>query len=361
VTELPADLARRIPVDTEPAGRSRRKLAIIGGLVIVVLLAAALVGAIIVHNRNEDAPLMAVRGYVDAIARGDASAANAAVPAAGADPALLTDQVLGSAKTRISVEDVTLAHSGDVAADMVNVEVTYRLGTSRTMVVLRAQRSGTTAGVLDNWTVIDPLVVPVRIETNEPTLTTAPLGAATVPTGGPGSDGFPERRFLVYPAIYELRGDESQYLTADPKLVVAYNLDYGKQPAITGQPVKTTVVYKATPQLTSKVASQLADHLTACFAAAVNVPKGCPIDAYGRRGTGGYRLLTQPDVKSIMGYQVEYKVDGSTEPTMRVTAENGRIAYTVENGKENTKTFVAYGRIVVTPDDQLTITFTSQL
>lgn len=361
MTQLPEDLGHQVHPDTEPTDRSRRTLAIIGGL-IVALLVTAVVGAILVHNRNKDAPVVAVREYVDAIARGDASAANAAVPAAaaGADPALLTDQVLSSAKTRISIENVNLAPLGaEVDAGMVDVEVTYNLGpaTASTMVVLRAQRSGTTAGVLDRWKVIDPLVVPVRIETNEPTFTTAPLGAATVPVGGPRSGDFPERRFLIYPGVYELRGHQSQYLTADSQLVVAYNRDDGEKPAITGQPTEATIVYKATPQLTSVVNNQLADHITACFATTGTLPKGCPVEAFAVRDIRGSRLVRQPTVKSITGYQVNYKADGSTEPTMRFVAEDGQVAYAGGSGL----TFFAYGRIVITPDDQLTITFTTQL
>lgn len=203
--------------------RRRTWILALAGLVTVVLVVT---GVIVVSRHNDDAPTDAVREYLDAIARGDGPTANALVDprsfAEDVDPELLTD-ALRSAKKRITVEEVNLAKGADLNADVVGVEVTYRLGKpakdeidARDTVTLRVKRAGTTAGVLDEWQVIDPLLVPVSVENNQAWLRPASLGSAAIPVGGPALDGWPERRFYVYPGVYELHGHKSRYLKDIP-------------------------------------------------------------------------------------------------------------------------------------------------
>jgi hypothetical protein len=347
--------------DEETWRPSRR--AKVAALVLSVLLVAGITVGIVVINHNQDAPVDAVRAYVDAIARGDASAANAMVDPErfddGVDPDLLTDEVLGSAKQRITVEDVSLGFDANLSADVVDVQVTYKLGKFGATVLLRAQRAGTTLGVLKNWRVIDPLLVPVRLETNEPEFDTASLGAATVPVGGPVSDGWPERRSFVYPAVYELRGHHSRYLTAGPAEVVATGrVAYDARPAnIDEQLAHAALQYQATPELGDEVTTRLTDHVTACVAAAPKVPGDCPweLDAYADFGTG-IKLVGRPVVDHLTAYPDEYRRDGKTKPSLRFTGE-GQFSYVDEEGEPDETTFFAYGRVVVTPDDDLTVTF----
>jgi hypothetical protein len=332
----------------------------IAALVLSVLLVAGITVTIVVINRNQDAPVDTVRAYVDAIARGDASAANAMVDPErfgdGVDPDLLTNEVLGSAKRRITVEDVSLGFDANLSADVVDVRVTYQLDEHEAIVTLRAQRAGTTLGVLKNWRVIDPLLVPVHVETNQPQLETAPLGDATIPVGGPVSDGWPERRSFVYPAVYELRGHDSRYLTAGPTEVVATNnAIYDARPAnVDDQLARAALLYQATPELHDEVTTRLTDHVTACVAAAPKVPGDCPweLDAYADSATGT-KLVGRPVVDHLAPNPVEHRRDG-TEPSLSFTAE-GQFSYVDE---EEETTFFAYGRVVVTPDDDLTVTFT---
>ena len=336
----------------------------IGALVVAVLLVAGVTGGILVTDHNEDAPLDAVRAYVDAIARGDAAAANRLVDPKrfgdGVDPKLLTDEVLGSAKERITVEEVELGFDADPSADTVEVKVAYTLGKTRSDVILRAQRSGTTAGVLHDWRVIDPLLAPVRIESSEPRLDTASFGAATVPAGGPTSDGWPERRFFVYPAVYEMRGQKSRYLTADADVVVATSTSTGNggRPAnADDQLTRAALPYRATPELTGIVRTKLAGHVTACVAAVPKVPGNCPEELASHADFAtGVRLDRQPVIDSIQFYQAEYKADGSTEPALRMIAKDGRFSYDYA-GERHGEDFMVYARLVVTPADDLTVTF----
>jgi hypothetical protein len=342
--------------------RSRRAVA--AAIALTVLLVAGIVVGTVAVNHNADAPLAAVRAYVDAIARGDAAAANAAVDprhfADGVDRALLTDDVLGSAAQRIVVRQVDLNFDADIAADVVKVDVTYDLGNTQTSVVLRAKRAGTTAGLLHDWRVIDPLLVPVRVETNEARLDTASLGGATVPVSGPVRDGFPERHFFVYPAIYELRGHESRYLTAAPNPVVATGRDFEERPADTDtQTAEAQLSYRATPELVKTVTGRLATYVADCVARAPDVPPNCPyfLDAYADFATN-IRLHRQPTLDSIQSYQVDYRPDGTTKPSLRFAAGSGSFSYVGSDGEDRNQEFSASGRIVVTPDDDLTVTFT---
>ncbi|UJW30522.1 hypothetical protein L3Q67_35795 [Saccharothrix sp. AJ9571] len=74
--------------------------------------------------------------------------------------------------------------SADSAADVVPVEVIYTLGSARSTAVLLVERAGTTAIVLDERRVLDPLLVLVSVRSGESAFTTASLAAATVPIGG---------------------------------------------------------------------------------------------------------------------------------------------------------------------------------
>jgi hypothetical protein len=342
------------------------KRAKVAALVLAVLLVVGVTGGIVVFNHNVDAPVDAVRAYVDAIARGDATTANRLADPKrfgdGVDPKLLTDEVLRSAKERISVKEVHL-DDGNASSDVVAVRVEYSLGTNQgATVLLRAKRSGTTAGVFHEWQILDPLLVPVRVETNEPQLETASLGAATVPVSGSDYGGFPEHRFFVYPGVYDLRGHESRYLSADADPLVATSHGYGYRPADDeNQLARAVLWYRATTELTDTVRTKLAGHVTACVAAMPKVPRNCPeeLSTYADFATG-VRLARQPVIESISSYQVEYHADGTTEPSLRMIARDGRFSFDYHGERDNEE-FMVYARLLVTPADDLTVTFTEAL
>ncbi len=345
--------------------RPRRRWWILA-LVAVVLVAAAITGAVVVSGRNEDAPVEAVRAYVDAIARGDATAANALVDpksfGPGVDPALLTDEVLRSATQRITVGEINLDFSADLDADVVEVDVDYTLGNVKSVVMLRAKRAGTTAGLLHEWRVIDPLLVPVRVQTNESSQETAGFGAGTVPVSGSEYEGFPQHRFFVYPGVYPLHGHESRYLAAQPEAVAAANRDYGERPSEPDNDVVDgTVYYRATSELKGILTDRMAKHVTACLAAVPKPPTNCPDTLLNSVGLlRSARLDRQPVIQSIQSYQVVYRGE-RTEPPLRMVAGNGSFSYTDTDGDTGDEPFRVYARITVTPDDDLTIAFTTDL
>jgi hypothetical protein len=333
----------------------------IGALVLAVLLVVGVTVGFIVTNLNRDAPLAEVRAYVDAIARGDASAANAMVdparPGSGVDTALLTDEVMRSAKQRITVEDVRLSPGADPSADTVEVLVQYALVSEQPFTAtLRAQRAGSAAGVLERWRVIDPLLVPAVIETNVPSLGTASLGPATVPTSGITADGWPERRLFVYPAVYEVRGHKSRYLASNALTMPAIGHQWSGTVA---RPVfRTTLHYEATRELVDAVNTRIPGYVTACFAALPRTPRDCPrrLTLWSQNFTG-IRLERQPRVEEIEVYDRLY--DEATKPSLLFSPDNGAFSY-IADGKRQRTYLHADGWILVSPDDHLTITFTSQ-
>lgn len=341
-----------------PQWRPSRR-AKITALVLAVLVVVGVTGGIVVVNHNADAPVAVVREYVEAIARGDATTANRLSDprgfGKGVDPALLTDEVLRSAKQRIKVEKVDL-YKGDLSSDVVEVQVEYSLGERYgATVILRAQRSGTTAGVFHEWRVIDPLLTLVQVEVSEPLLDTASLGAATVPAGGRGGD-WPARRAYVYPGVYELRGHESRYLTTRPQTVVAVHDGYDQRPSDAEEAARGSLVYQATPELTGIVADRLAKYVTACAAAAPKVPANCPEPLLLRADyASDIRVAHQPRIESIQSYQTE-----PGEPSLRMIANSGSFSYR-SAGRLEFEDFRAYAWITVTPADDLTITFTVRL
>ena len=351
------DTASEEPTAAEAEERWRpSRRAKISALVLAVLLVAGVTGGVIVMNHNESAPLDAVRAYVDAIARGDASAANAMVDPRrpgkrGVDPDLLTDKVLDSAKQRITIKDVRLDRDADRTADVVKVEVDYTLGEYEQIATLRAERTDATLAVLDNWRVIDPLLVPVQLDTNLPSFDTASLGGATVPVGGEADAGWPERRFFVYPGVYDLSGHKSRYLTFQAEDVVTHT-DLNLYPP--------TVHYEVTPELGNEVLKRLTKHLNACVAAMPKVPDDCPweLDAYADFATG-VKLDGEPTVDYIGANQVENRSDGKTEPPLRFIA-GGYFSYINEEGEWTRDRFNANGQIAISPDDDLTFTFTRE-
>ncbi len=158
----------------------RRNVLISAGSVAVLFIAALTV--VVVDSSHT--PEQAVRDYLTLIAQGDATAANALVDPHGhtgdgeVDPARLVDG-LRSAKARITIN--RLLTSSDPSADIVTVDVDYSLSGGHGNAALRVRREPNRFGVFTRWRVIDPLLVPVAVQTNTPAFDTAHLGAAEVP------------------------------------------------------------------------------------------------------------------------------------------------------------------------------------
>ncbi|GAA1216033.1 hypothetical protein [Prauserella alba] len=290
------------------------------------LVAAAVAGFVVVAVHNSSAPADAVREYVDTIARGDAEAANrmvdpAAFPGREIDTSLLTDAVLDSAH-RLSIEKIEVREIDGESADSVvfsrggaiaEVHVGYLVEGAaeyRGEATLRARLSGSTLGLWEHWTVIDPLVVPAYVESSLQRvegvagMEGATIGDAHVPANRHGVDAVNRTYVLLYPGVYTVRGVESPYFTSEPETLVAvrrsWDADEFWQPADHTPPHGLARVgYDETPELLNAVSAELKRQLTACAEAVPDPLPRCPHGIAGYREMTGATIDRFPAVRSL--------------------------------------------------------------
>ncbi|MGH3863927.1 hypothetical protein [Actinokineospora sp.] len=323
---------------------SRRNALIAGGCAVALLIACVIVIGQVNDSRG---PAQAVREYVDLIARGDATAANALV-APGPDRAFLTDEVL-AASQRIKVTEVIGHDSGVEPGQTAVATVRYELPGRSYTTSLRVKREPNSFGGLERWRVIDPLVVPVVVQTNVPTLDSGSLGAARIPVSGPRLNGFPQRRFLMYPASYQLMGMTSKYVRALPNdMSVAHGQSMEMNPAAIG--------YQPEQELSRLVTAKINELLARCFGTGAAPPADCPryLRTYSEAATD-FRLDRSPTIERLQAYQTEYKADGSTKPAIHFATAKGRFSFT--DGRTRTQDFTIRGVVDISRDDAVTITF----
>lgn len=324
---------------------SRKVALIAGGCAVALLVASAIVIGQVNGSRG---PARAVREYVDLIARGDATAANALVDP-GPGRAFLSDEVLASASQRISVTEVYGHDSTVEPGETAEATVRYELAGRSYAADLRVKREPNSFGGLEQWRVIDPLVVPVVVQTNVPTLDSGSLGAARIPASGPKYNGFPQQRFLMYPGSYQLTGVTSKYVRALPHAVsVAHGGSMETNPA--------AISYQYEQELFRLVTAKITELLARCFGTGNAPPADCPRDlrTYSEGGTD-FRLDRVPAIERLQAYQTEHKADATTEPAIRFATHQGRFSFT--DGGTRTRDFRLYGSVGISRDDAVTITF----
>jgi hypothetical protein len=347
-------------MDTEPSNpqplKRRRKPLLVAALVLAVLAVAGVVGAVVVGNRNAGAPVAAVREYLDAIARGDAAAANALVDpklaATDVDLDLLSNDMLAAAEHRIEIDHLGIDPAVDPTEETeVVVMVDYRLGSEQSFTTLRVERAGTTAGLLDDWRVVEPLLAAVTVETNVPTLGPARLGAVDVPTGSVYEDDVADR-ILVYPAVYPVRGARSRHVVAEPVVVAA-------QPADLADPrfdANVQVDYGPTDELLAQTTTRTDTQAAECATGSAPADARCPSTMTDAIAAGGANLrIDRPSsVREIVPARphcderaCEFGVETST----------GSFSYTDGDGAAKSGTFQLFARITLTPADEITIEF----
>ncbi|GGI38016.1 hypothetical protein GCM10010988_16870 [Cnuibacter physcomitrellae] len=394
---------------------SRRRL-VVGlslGVVLVLAATAAIVWAAL---RTRGGPVEAVRDYVELIAAGDAVGASQLVdpaqytgydgestPAppptvsAGAEVTASDDLVLdrdmmavvaGQASQRIEVADVALDYgdSPDVpVGETVDVGVTYLLRGVSTTAVLRAERMDDTWFGFTQWRVVDPLLVPLVVQSNTPELGPAEIrddedrhdrGAssdagsahpavrvpAEIDLSGPDAEGASQRATLLYPGVYRIGGTTSTYLTAAPKTVVlAGAATTSTTSEAFGDVVSTSLWFEPTQALSDRISEEATEFVAACFAAMPSPPADCPGELRARSGFATDVVLNDaPVLDDITSYQTEH-VDGvATEPAVRATFTTGRFDFTSDDGGRDDAIFFLYAWVHPEGDD-VTIEFRPSL
>ncbi len=327
-----------------------------------VLLVVAGCTAIVVINGSRTAE-QAVRDYVTLIAEGDGAAANALVDPRGhddgnggnVDPARLA-KGLRSATAHITIEKITDAVSVPEKADTVSVDVYYSLSGGHGSATLRVRRESGAFGVLDQWRVVDPLLVPVSFRTGVPTLDTARLGAARVPVAGPKLGGYPQRTVLLYPAQYRVRGQQSKYLDAPSERVTVASMG---EPS---HPLRPQVTYRPSPKLRRLVLDRTKQHVRRCVSAGAAMASNCPekLQIWSDFATN-IEVTGSPRLETLTVRQTNYHADGTTEPALYFRTESLRLTYTTSAGQTDSEGMRVVGHVSVASDGSVDVTFVSSL
>jgi len=367
------------PERPEPPGpstpdTSRRKRGRIFWLAgVVVLAGAAVTGWFLLRagadERNASAPAEAVKSYVDAIARGDATTANNLVDpttfAEDVDPELLTDEMLDSADERLTVLEVT---AGDVSGETVDVTVRFRVMAEKfpdaaeeqdtrnlpreavdDTVTLRAARTDTDLFGFETWEVRDPFLVPVTIMTGGATTESVTFGSESVTPNDLGARREPHRVF-VYPALYPLRGpDLSRHLEQWPGRQFLEAFD-GDRPTDDAEPSPASLIYTPTDEFHDAVAARVAEHVRTC-ATASPLPPACPTTLEST-DTTTVRITRNPTMKDLLA-------DPSKPMTFVFMADGDVSLVNLAFPDGFDLPLLITGQATIKPDDSLTITFTT--
>ncbi|MFC5677394.1 hypothetical protein [Aeromicrobium endophyticum] len=270
VTPTPAPVAATSAVGAAPSptsapmdARSKRILAVVGGLVVAGVL--AVVGVSVAGSMffGPDKP---VEKYFAALGDGRASDALELVrlDSPADERLLLTDEVLGDSDARI--EDVRI---GDVqrSGSVATVTVEYTIDGAQQSQDVTLTKSGSRFVVFDDWKIVDPDLGAIEVR--------AP-GAAGVEVNGRAIDvdGLDDRvRLSAFPGTYEITpGSGSKYLSFESEKVSVGTDEESADFEVT-----------PTDELLAEVASQADQFVAACIARTEADPAGCPNRTYGYR------------------------------------------------------------------------------
>lgn len=375
-----------------PARRwSRRRIvvtSVIGGVLFLAAVAWVVYSGIRVTVKPEDT----VRDYLDLLASGDAAAASALVdpssytaydeysgegldapvvtsgaPATAADDVVLDTATIDAAAAGSSEHLVVGELRADddgyhlAVGDRLDVDVRYTVADVDGRTTLRVERLPDTWYGFPEWRVVDPLLVPLRVETNLPEIGPASIASARIDVSGPRLDGASQRATMLYPGVYTLRATANEYLSADDQeVIVAEGNVTGSSSDDLGEVVDSAVVYRATDALEERVSAEAEAFVTSCFAALPEVGPECPTSLRLRADFAQDIAISDlPMLDGIATYSVDYAGGVASEPPLRATFSPGRFTSTADGFLDTTR-FSLYAWISPTKDD-VTIEFRSGL
>lgn len=315
-------------------------------LVAVVVVAVLVLGAVFAIMRIDASrtPEAAVRDYLELVAKGDGPAADARV--APGDRAAAT--ALRSATSHIAIGDVSADPTAN-GSETVPVDVDYTVAGRPANATLRVRKVSSSFGVLTRWRVIDPLVVPVNIQTAVPSLATAYVGAARLPADGQDTAGYPQHTTRLYPGVYPVRGRRSAYLSAPPTTVtVGPEID-------SPHPVTVPINYAPTDRLRRLVTRKANTYIRACVAAGRKMPRDCPLSLRARADAATHMKITQrPRLEKLEPVQTRPHSD---DPPLYFSTYPLSVTYTSTDGTTDHEDIPVCGGVDVTARDIVTVTF----
>lgn len=228
--------------EEEPSQRTRtlrRRTLVWTAIAVGALALLVAAGAVTVSILNQERTAQATaQQYFDALARGDATTANAlTAPATDAtgDTSLLTDEMLASANELISEVSVTAADDPLDTFDQ-KVEVSYTLAGERHTVTLVLAQGEPVWAFLNTWQLRSPF---------SERLVFSMTGTSTFMVGDAPIDGTAPAAQL-FPAVYPLAAASPDYFTMEDDQLV-----------INGTDSNPSVAFIPTPALTAAVQEQV--------------------------------------------------------------------------------------------------------
>ncbi|TQJ08959.1 hypothetical protein FB458_2060 [Lapillicoccus jejuensis] len=287
------------------------------GALLVVLVVLGVGGAASTVAFNQlNGPEQAVLDYASLIADGRASAAARRVAPVSSEkgrvvPRLLSDAALARA-TRIRPLSAAVETGRPGGVDVpvgqsVTVDLTYAVGQRSGVAALRVRRDADGFPFTHRWTVVDPLLVPVDLRPNLPTLGPPTIAGVAIPflTGtnpaaaadqGPGGTRTGSARpVLMYPGVYPLTTPDVPLLTAGvgdapPTLVVVHAADAATRVTV----LRHDFSWTASQDLLDLIGAGVVTQLTTCVTQGPGMSPTCPRRLYAVRNKPGLTSVVAP-------------------------------------------------------------------
>ena len=290
-----------LPLPIHRGSGGRRALRLVG---LIAATAAVLATAACQPQQSPPTPSEAARSYLQALADGDAAAANGLSTEPTEDYPLPADDSLDGAVTTIS--DLVVAEVDVDDRDSADVPVSYSLGSEKQQAELSLRK------VDEKWLVSSGLEGEAQLTWAGFTDFIGPWAQLSEVKAGPTVVGDLAHTATFYPGVYTLTADLGPYaeLVTDTA-AFAVTPPFGN--------VEFEMNLAPTKQLSTEVAEFLAKDLDTMVD---NAGDGWPSIFYGDNGPGGWRALEE----SLEGVSLDWDVS----LPVRVTSwqpDHGKLIY----------------------------------
>lgn len=251
------------PIADPPPKRPRRRL-FVGLIAGAVVLAAGIAAVFLIPPVSSSptaapesasagtTPVDVVRDYLSLLESGDAASASLLLDpgVSGADAELLTDVVLAGAEQRIRAVAVEAVEEGSGSA---SVRATLSLDGEQFDHVF------TLAADAGGWTLDEPLVTAVRLESEAAVVQVGGVDVAVGPAG---------RTLYLYPGVYTVTGAGGGYLAASTERILVTTPS--------SRPIEVSIAADPTDSYRSAVLAQVQDRIAHCTEVPGNMDRECP-------------------------------------------------------------------------------------
>ncbi|WP_159612712.1 hypothetical protein [Glutamicibacter sp. JC586] len=257
----------------EPASATSKKKAKIAGFGVlgIAVLVGLGIGAVAYLN-SQRKPEAQVEQYLSLLAEGKAAKAGEMVDPGidNASRALLTDEAMANTEQRLKVVDVKRDSKNDSSA---TVTATYSINGEQHEQQFSVDRGDKEFGLLDTWELNEPLLVPVKISTDQVSEVTVGKAKVQLNEGESFYDETPSTYtgdFYVYPGIYSVTAPSTDYQQTDVQELRANHPD--------DMEAAVTLTTTATDKLGKLVLDEVHKFSTACVTPPTNLDEGCPYE-----------------------------------------------------------------------------------